>query len=110
LKISLGALAPGSDVTRVMTPSNAHSQKVPPAVLRYGLAVGSVAIALGPALVLQHFKFRDVEFPLFLFAVALTAWHAGLGPATLSIALASVCFDYFFTEPFYSLYSFVSPC
>jgi PAS domain S-box-containing protein len=91
-------------VTRVMTPSNARSQKVPPAILRYCLAVGSIAIALGPALVLQHFKFRDVEFPLFLFAVALTAWHAGLGPATLSIALASVCFDYFFTEPFYSLY------
>jgi PAS domain S-box-containing protein len=87
-----------------MTPSNAHLQRVPSATLRYGLAVGSVAIALGPALVLQHYKFRDVEFPLFLFAVALTAWHAGVGPATLSIALASVCFDYFFTEPFYSLY------
>ena len=86
-----------------MTPSNAHSNKVPPAIVRYGLAVGSVAIALGPALVLQHYKFRDVEFPLFLFAVAVTAWYAGVWPAALSIVLASVCFDFFFTEPFYSL-------
>jgi PAS domain S-box-containing protein len=87
-----------------MNPSNAHLHKTPSALLRYGLAVGSVALALGPALVLQHYKFRDVEFPLFLFAVALTAWYAGVGSATLAIALASICFDYFFTEPLYSLY------
>jgi PAS domain S-box-containing protein len=87
-----------------MTRSSAHLQIIPSAVLRYGLAVGSVVIALGPALVLQHYKFRDVEFPLFLFAVALTAWYAGVGPATVSIALASVCFDFFFTEPLYSLF------
>ena len=86
-----------------MTPSNVHSNNLPPAILRYGLAVGSIAIALGPALVLQHYKFRDVEFPLFLFAVAITAWYAGVWPAALSIVLASVCFDFFFTEPFYSL-------
>jgi len=87
-----------------MTPSNAHSPRVPQAVLRYGLAVGSVVVALGPAVVLQHYKFRDVEFPLFLFAVALTAWYAGVGPAVVSIVLASVCFDFFFTEPLYSLF------
>jgi PAS domain S-box-containing protein len=87
-----------------MTSSIAHSQKTPPAILRYGLAAGSIAIALGPALVLQHYKFRDVEFPLFLFAVALTAWYAGVGPAVVSIVLASACFDFFFTEPLYSLF------
>jgi PAS domain S-box-containing protein len=72
--------------------------------LRYGLAVASVAIALAPALVLQHYKFNDVELPLFLFAVALTAWHAGVGPAILSIVLSTSCFTYFFLEPLYSFY------
>jgi PAS domain S-box-containing protein len=72
--------------------------------LRYGLATACVAVALGPALVLQHYKFREVEFPLFLFAVAFTAWHWGSGPAALSILLSSACFDYFFTEPLYSFF------
>ncbi|HTB18021.1 MAG TPA: ATP-binding protein [Bryobacteraceae bacterium] len=67
-------------------------------------AVASVVIALGPALLLQYFKFREVEFPLFLFAVAFTAWHWGSGPAALAIVLSSACFDYFFTEPLYSLF------
>jgi PAS domain S-box-containing protein len=73
-------------------------------VLRYGLAVVSVAVALTSALLAQHYKFHNVGLQsLFLFAVALTAWYAGVGPAALSIVLSSLCFDYFFTEPLYSL-------
>jgi len=37
-------------------------------VLRYGLAVLSVATALG--FLLGRYHFRDAEFPLFLFAIA----------------------------------------
>jgi hypothetical protein len=48
---------------------------------RYGLAVLSVSVTLGVALLLDRFHFRDVEVPLFLFAVALAAWYAGPGPA-----------------------------
>jgi PAS domain S-box-containing protein len=70
--------------------------------VRYGLAFLSVAIMLVPGLVLQHFNFREVEFPLFLFAIAFTAWHAGSGPALFAIILSSACFDYFFTVPYYS--------
>jgi len=70
--------------------------------LRYGLAVVSVAAALAPGLVLQHYRLRSVELPLFLFAVAITAWQAGVGPAILSIVLSSVCLDFFFLEPLYS--------
>ena len=72
-------------------------------VKRYGFAVVSVFLAVLPALVLQHYKFHDVELAFLLFAVALTAWHAGSGPAVLSIVLASFCFDYFFLQPLYSL-------
>jgi PAS domain S-box-containing protein len=70
----------------------------------YGLAVLSVALALGVALLLARFHLRDVEIPLFLFAVASTAWYGGPGPALLALLLACLCFDYFFTEPPYTLY------
>ena len=72
-------------------------------IQRYGLAVLCVCLALGGALVLAHFQFRDVEVPLFLFAVAVPAWYGGPGPAGLALLLVSVSFDYFFVEPFYSL-------
>jgi len=81
---------------------NSHPRKIPPIFQRYGLAVVSVALALLPALLLQHYKFHDVELPLLLFAIAVTAWHAGVGPAVLSIALSSLCFDYFFAPPLYA--------
>lgn len=54
--------------------------KIPAAIQRYGLAVLSVAIALGSALLLTRYQFRGVEFPLFLFAIALTVWYADIGP------------------------------
>jgi PAS domain S-box-containing protein len=85
-----------------MAQSNSDSNKIQPTVSRYGLAVISVALAVMPALVLQHFKFREVELPFLLFAVALTAWHAGVGPSVLAIVLSSLCFDYFFAPPLYA--------
>lgn len=78
--------------------------KIPGAVQRYGLAVVSVATALGTALLLGRFHFREVEFPLFLFAIALTVWYAGIGPAILAVVLSSLVFNYFFTEPIYSFF------
>jgi light-regulated signal transduction histidine kinase (bacteriophytochrome) len=52
---------------------------------------------------LQHYQFRDVEVPLLTLAIAITTWYAGNGSAVVAILLSAVCFDYFFTEPFYSL-------
>ena len=90
-----------SELCRESKPSLAN---IPPAIQRHGLAVLSVAIALGMALLLQRYHFRGVEFPLFLFAIALTVWYAGVGPGILAVVLSSLAFDYFFTEPIYSLY------
>ena len=83
-----------SSITRVQT-----TRAV---ILRYGLAVASVAIALAPGLVLQHYEFHAAELPLFLFAVAINAWYGGVGPATLCIVLSALCLDYFFLVPLYS--------
>jgi K+-sensing histidine kinase KdpD len=73
-------------------------------VLRYGLAVLSSALALGLALLAQHYGFLNVDAPLFLFAIVVTVWYAGVGPAVLAVVLSSLGFDFFFTEPRYSFY------
>jgi PAS domain S-box-containing protein len=89
---------------RAMPEAKSPLTKVAAAILRYGLAVLSVAVALGVALLLERFHFRGVEFPLFLFAIALSVWYAGVGPATIAVVLSAIAFDYFFTQPLYSLY------
>jgi signal transduction histidine kinase len=74
------------------------------AAFGYALAVFSVAIALGLALLMERYDFRGVEFPLLLFAVALTVWYAERGPGILSVVISSLVFNYFFTEPLHSFY------
>ena len=72
-------------------------------ILRYGFSVASVVIALVLAFTLQYYQFRDVEVPVLALSIALTTWYAGTGPSVLAIVLSAACFDYFFTEPFYTL-------
>ena len=73
------------------------------AVQGYSLAVLSVAVALGLALFMGRFQFGRMEVPLFLFAAAITSWYGGGGPAALALVLSCISFDYFFTEPLYTL-------
>jgi K+-sensing histidine kinase KdpD len=72
-------------------------------VLRYGFSAVCVAIALGLALTLQYYEYREVELPVLTVAIALATWYAGVGPSVLAVLLSTACFDYFFTEPVYSL-------
>src|SRR5260370_7083719 len=72
----------------------------------YGLAVLSVSLALGGALLLGRFTFRDVEVPLFLFALAVAAWYGGTGGALLALLLSFLIFYYFFLDPLPTLYIF----
>jgi PAS domain S-box-containing protein len=74
------------------------------AVFHYGLAVLSVSVALGGALLLERFQFRNVADPLFLFAIAIAVWYAGIGPAILAVVLSGLADTYFFIEPIYTLY------
>ena len=73
-------------------------------VPRYGLAVASAAIAVGTALLLQHYNFRNVADSLFLFAIAIAVWFAGTGPAILAVVLSGLADAYFFIEPIHSVY------
>ena len=74
------------------------------AIQGYGLAVLSVSAALGGALLIEHLHMREVEVPLFLFAVAVSAWYGGIGAAVLALLLSCLTFDYFFVEPIHSVY------
>ena len=69
-----------------------------PTILRYGIAVLSVAIAIGlDFFLLRHF---EVKLTPFLFAVAATVWYAGTRPGVLAIVLSVLSLNYFFLHPF----------
>lgn len=72
--------------------------------LRYALSALSVFGALGAALLLERFQFRNVADGLFRIAIAITIWNAGTGPAILAVVLAALADVYFFVEPIHSLY------
>jgi PAS domain S-box-containing protein len=71
-----------------------------PTILRYGIAVLSVAIAIGLGLFLL--RYFEVRLTPFLFAVAATVWYAGTGPGVLAIVLSVLSLNYFFLNPFFS--------
>src|ERR1700730_5629922 len=87
-----------------MARSNLELQIARSPVLRYGLAVFSVSVALGGSLLLERFQFRNVADPLFSFAIAITVWYAGIGPAILAVVLSGLADTFFFIEPIYTLY------
>jgi signal transduction histidine kinase len=61
----------------------------------YSIAVASVLLALGAALLLAP-TFNDAPVPLFLAAVTISAWSGGLGPGLVATVLAGVALDRFF--------------
>jgi C4-dicarboxylate-specific signal transduction histidine kinase len=75
----------------------------PPAILRYGVAVLAVAVALIIARLLDtHLVSAPVA--LFLCAVMFSAWYGGVHPGLLAVALSLLAFVYYFVPPIYSLY------
>jgi len=87
-----------------MTLGKPLSLSIPAVVQRYGLALVSVAVALGIDRVLFSHEVKGVGFLIFLIAIALTAWYAGVGPSILALVLSTLAFDYYFTEPYHSFY------
>jgi hypothetical protein len=69
-----------------MSKPDIPARRVAATVLRYGLAVLFVAVALVVTLLLPH---NVLVSPLFFPAVMLSAWFGGIGPGLLSALLAS---------------------
>ena len=71
-------------------------------VLRYGLAVCCVVAAFLVTELLQYFTDGPPWF-VFLAAVMISSWAAGLGPGFLAVLLSTLAVDYFFVPPLHSL-------
>ncbi|MEN6493372.1 MAG: response regulator [Thermoguttaceae bacterium] len=71
--------------------------------VRYGFAVASVAAALMLRLWLDPILGNQLQFVVFLLAIALVVWRAGRGPAIVALAMSVLVTDYFLIEPRYSL-------
>jgi PAS domain S-box-containing protein len=72
-------------------------------LLRYGVAVSAVAIALALKLLLDPLIEEESPFLLFLGAVTVGAWFGGLRAGLLATALAALVSDYYFLSSDYSL-------
>jgi PAS domain S-box-containing protein len=74
----------------------------------YALAILSVGVALGASLVLEHFHFRVPSALLLLFAVAISSWYGGPGPAALAVLLSVITFYWYFVQPVRTFYIYWS--
>ena len=88
-----------------MARSNLQLRIAQSPVLSYGLAVLSVSVALGGALLIERLQLRNIT--LFLFAIAVAAWYGGSGAAVLALLLSCIGLAYFLVEPSHSIPYFV---
>jgi signal transduction histidine kinase len=88
-----------------MARSNLELQIARSTLFRYGLAVLSVSVALGAALLIERLQLRNIT--LFLFAIAVAAWYGGTRAAVLALLLSCISFAYFFVEPSHSIPYFI---
>lgn len=72
-------------------------------IFGYGLAIASMTGATALAFLAKSLGLSDLLFAIFLFAIALASWYAGVGPAILTVALSILIVDYFFIPPLYTL-------
>jgi DNA-binding winged helix-turn-helix (wHTH) protein len=92
----------GSRMRQVMAHHDPSSPTPMPTILRYCIAVLSVAIATGLGLFLLRHLLVEIRLTPFLFAVAATVWYAGTGPGVLAIVLSVLSLNYFFLHSFFS--------
>ena len=71
----------------------------------YGIAVLSVAVALGVGYVMYYnLQVRNGQIAVLLMAIALSVWFGGKGPGILAVVLGALGFNYFFLPPVYRIY------
>jgi signal transduction histidine kinase/CheY-like chemotaxis protein len=74
-----------------------------PPLLRYGVAVLAVLVALLARWLLQPVLGDNVPFLLFFPAIMIAAWFGGLGAGLLATALSALAATVFFLSPVFSL-------
>lgn len=71
--------------------------------LSYAASIGLVAAATVAASLSTDLAAPSSLTLFFLIVVVLSAYRFGLGPAVLTSILSVLCWDYFFTRPYFSL-------
>jgi len=74
-----------------------------PLIAQYGLALVFVALATGLAFLVQHLISAPNVTLIYVLPVIISATLFGWGPSLLAVAAGVTAFDFFFTEPYYSL-------
>jgi len=74
-----------------------------PLIAQYGLALVFVALATGVAFLVQQLISAPNVTLIYVLPVVISATLFGWGPSLLAVAVGVVAFDFFFTEPYYSL-------
>jgi PAS domain S-box-containing protein len=72
-------------------------------IFRCGLALGSVAAATALGVLADRCDLHESVFTLFVLAVALTSWYAGVWPAVVAFGFGILAFNYYFTGTSYSI-------
>jgi len=72
-----------------------------PFVIRYGIAVASVGLALAINLLLKNWE--QIPSVVFLAAVLVSSWYGGLGAGLTATVLSTLALDFFFLPTTYSL-------
>jgi PAS domain S-box-containing protein len=73
-----------------------------PALLRYGVALLALALAVLVRLPLQPLLGDASPFLFFFPAIMAAAWYGGLGPGLLATGLSALTANYFFMPPTFS--------
>jgi signal transduction histidine kinase len=76
-------------------------KKIPEIVFNYSFAVVTFIAALFLTLVLWDW-ITPHSTPLFLAAIAISAWRVGVYPSFLATALSALAIDYFFNPPLFA--------
>src|SRR5918996_2609362 len=83
------------------SPAAVASRSAGNAAFRYGIAIGSVAVAMALGFLAEQLDLSESVFALFLLAIAIASWYAGVWPAILAFVISAFVFNYLFTPPFH---------
>jgi PAS domain S-box-containing protein len=83
----------------LQNPARVNRKPFGPLIVRYGCAVGSIALATWLRLLLDPVLGNQAPYSILLFAVLVTASFGGVWPALLAVLLGSVTADYFVVTP-----------
>jgi hypothetical protein len=73
--------------------SNGAARPALATVLRCGLALASVATALGLSLILVHYHLRGLFGAFCSAAIAMSLWYVRTGPGLLAVFLSCLAFS-----------------